>query len=231
LDPALPEENLLACEALRVYADETLSIYYAPFDQVNENARVVLMGITPGRQQMWQACLAARGAIANGASDDEVLRIAKNAGSFAGPMRANLVRMLDEIGVAKHLGIDTAASLFSAHAKLLFSTSAVSFPVFIRGQNYSGHTPRLLMHPILRRIIEQVWLRRVALVPKALVIPLGKAVSDVVEHFAEEGAIDVRRCLLGFPHPSGGNGHRVRLFSANREALRNQVDKWFRSGV
>ena len=60
--------------------------------------------------------------------------------------------------------------------------------------------------------------------------PLGKAVSSVVQRFASAGQVDLRRCLLGFPHPSGGNGHRVRLFRENRDSLRRQVDEWFAGG-
>src|SRR5262249_752750 len=151
-------------------ADDRLSIYYAPFDQVNQDARVVLMGITPGRRQMWEACVAARNAIAGGHSDEDVLRVARNSGSFAGPIRSHLIRMLDDIGLPRHLGIDSAASLFSSDAKMLFSTSAVGFPVFIRNGNYKGHSPRPLDHLVLRKIIESVFLMRISRVPRALLI-------------------------------------------------------------
>jgi hypothetical protein len=157
LDPELPEEQMLSCSALRVHEEGRLALYYAPFDHVNDAARIILMGITPGRWQMWEACIVVRHAIARGATDEEALREAKNKGSFAGPMRANLVRMLDEIGIARHLGVPSCSSLFSDHAKLLFSTSAVSFPVFVDGKNYTGHSPRILTEPVLRRVVEEVW--------------------------------------------------------------------------
>jgi hypothetical protein len=113
IDPELPEEQMLSCSALRVHDDGWMALYYAPFDYVNEAARIILMGITPGRWQMCEACLAARQAIARGATDDEVLREAKNKASFAGPMRANLVGMLDGIGIALQLDVASCASLFS----------------------------------------------------------------------------------------------------------------------
>ncbi len=229
LDPDLPEQGILSCRSLRLFDDGRISPYYAPFDQLNEDARIVLVGITPGRRQMWEACLAARRAIGEGASDDEVLRVAKNTGSFAGPMRAKLIRMLDDIGVAGHFGVQTCASLFSDHAKLVFSTSLVSFPVFVRGKNYTGNSPPPLKHAVLRKVIETVFVARVTHSSRALVVPLGKTVSTVVEALAGDGKIDLRRCLMGFPHPSGGNGHRVRIFKENRDALRRRIEEWFAS--
>lgn len=44
---------------LQMIKNDTLTISYAPFDYVNLHARVVLVGITPGRQQARNALLAA----------------------------------------------------------------------------------------------------------------------------------------------------------------------------
>ena len=38
--------------------------------------------------------------------------------------------------------------------------------------------------------------------------------------------LDGTRCLLGFPHPSGGNGHRVRQFRENQARLSEEIDNW-----
>jgi hypothetical protein len=35
--------------------------------------------------------------------------------------------------------------------------------------------------------------------------------------------VDERRCLIGFPHPSGGNGHRVKQFAQRRDELTAKV--------
>ena len=43
-DTLLPDSFLLEKEG-------KISIYYAPFEYVNENAKIVLVGITPGLQQ------------------------------------------------------------------------------------------------------------------------------------------------------------------------------------
>ncbi len=62
--------------------------------------------------------------------------------------------------------------------------------------------------------------------PGALVVPLGKAAGDAVSLLAADGLADRDLCLAGFPHPSGSNGHRVRQYAANREALVGQVTRW-----
>jgi len=226
LPPSICEADVLR-DDLRLFDDGRVAVYYAPFDYVNEHARVILMGVTPGRYQYWKACLVAREGISAQLPDVDVLRRVKDAASFSGPMRKHLVTMLDGIGISDALGIATAASLFDADAKLLFSTSAVSFPVFVRGRNYTGATPHLLGHPVLRNVAERVFAERVNRVRGALIIPLGKVASDVAEHLAAKGVLDRGRLLAGFPHPSGANGHRVREYDENREALACRVREWF----
>jgi hypothetical protein len=34
------------------------------------------------------------------------------------------------------------------------------------------------------------------------------------------------RCLFGFPHPSGANGHRAAHFAQNEPALRRDLAQW-----
>jgi hypothetical protein len=86
-------------------------MYYAPFEWVNDSARVALVGLTPGFMQMCLAFEASRDTLALGASDQEALRAAKAAASFAG-MRVRLVTWLDELAVPEWLGISSASDLF-----------------------------------------------------------------------------------------------------------------------
>jgi hypothetical protein len=57
--------------------------------------------------------------------------------------------MLDSIGVNRLLGLQSVASLWDADAHLAHFTSALRYPVFIDGKNYSG-APPLLATPLLR---------------------------------------------------------------------------------
>ena len=60
--------------------------------------------------------------------------------SFSGPMRANLVTMLDGIGLNGALGIDSTARLFDAHHHLAAKASAISYPVFVNARTTAAGT-------------------------------------------------------------------------------------------
>lgn len=224
LPPINSEADMLRPELLLV-DDGRLSVRYCPFDWVNPAAKVVIVGITPGLHQMFLSCQAAQRALVEGLTGDDVLRRACEIGSFAGVMRTNLVAMLDGIGLQRSLGIETTGTLFTEHADLLHSTSALLYPVFLRGKNYSGY-PDPADEPILRAFIDQVFVAELAMVSEAVIIPLGKTVARILRREADRGAISEDRCLFDFPHPSGGNGHRVRQYSQYHTAMTAQVEQW-----
>src|SRR5689334_4045895 len=60
--------------------DSRWTVGYCPFDWVNPTAKVILVGITPGLQQMKIANRAAQQALRNGVTHDEALRQACTAG-------------------------------------------------------------------------------------------------------------------------------------------------------
>lgn len=63
--------------------------------------------------------------------------------------------------------------------------------------------------------------------PEALVVPLGVRVDDAIARLIEVDAIDASRCLIGFPHPSASNGHRMRQWANNRKSLKLRARTWF----
>ena len=140
--PADLAESNVARPDLLIHQETTgsrhIQIYYTPFDgPTNRAAKVMLVGITPGRHQLHLALRAASTALREGCSYDEIHRADLTA-SFAGSMRANAVRMMDDIGLADALGITTTATLFAEHAHLYESTSAICHAVFVNGKNYTG---------------------------------------------------------------------------------------------
>jgi len=143
---SLPAELLLTSEG-------NLQTFYAPFDHINTGARIVLCGITPGLQQASRALDEACKQLRQGASIEQAREAAKATASFAGPMRNNLVNMLDHVGVHTLLGIDSCARLFDTHRHLVHYTSALRYPVFVDGLNYSG-SPAMLSRSSLRRQVE-----------------------------------------------------------------------------
>jgi hypothetical protein len=58
LSPGGPTENELQGFLLQSFLlknDRKISMYYAPFDWINTAARVVIVGITPGKDSMLKA--------------------------------------------------------------------------------------------------------------------------------------------------------------------------------
>ncbi len=191
--------------------DDALSVYYAPFEWVNPQARVVLVGITPGKTQAANALTEAKHAIHAGYSDAEVLRRAKATGAFSGAMRPNLVALLDAVGLQKWLGLTSCGELFGSAAGMLQTGSVLQFPVFVDGENYNG-TPDPTKHPLLRDLVAQHFGKVCVQLPNAVFVPLGPVPSKVLAWLASQGAIDSSRVLDGLPHPSGANAERIKYF-------------------
>ena len=62
--------------------------------------------------------------------------------------------------------------------------------------------------------------------PDAFIIPLGKTVSTILQREVFRGALEAERCLFEFPHPSGANGHRARLYAEHKADLTARVAEW-----
>ena len=206
---ALPEEFLLAREG-------RLSVHYIPFEHVNTQARVVVVGIAPGFAQWKNAMAEAQRRMAAGAPQAEMLRAARLAGAFSGAIRPNFVALLDAIGVQRWLGIASCASLFDADAQLVQISAILRHPVFVDGRNYSG-TPGMAKLPFLREQVLRYFAHEAAQLPDALYIPMGGSVAEGLDWLAREGVIRRDRILHGLPHPSGANAERVAYFLGRKE--------------
>lgn len=221
----LVKSDLLVNEFL-LAVEGRLSVYWVPFERLNADAQVCIVGLTPGFEQMREAFEAARDALVAEMPTADVLDHIDRAASFAGPMRANLVRMLDDLGVARALALESTDELFGDRDDFVHATSALRYPVFVDGARNYGGSPEIRRTPLLRSFVDSYLGPELEAVPGALIVPLGKAATAAVELLADAGRIERDRCLLGFPHPSGGNGHRVRQFSASRDRLTDEVRTW-----
>jgi hypothetical protein len=196
-----------------------VQMIYAPFDHVNRKARIVIVGMTPGRVQASNALRAAQRALLSSGTVDQAAAEAKAFASFSGPMRANLVRLLDRIGIAKWLGIASTAQLWSDRTDLVHFTSALRYPVFVDGENWSGQ-PDMVRTPELRRWLEAFTGTELADLRGAVFVPLGPKVSAALQHLASKGLLDGTRILKGLPHPSGANAERIAFFLGDKPADR-----------
>src|SRR6056300_1295995 len=125
----ITRQNIISDKFL-INGDGNIKIYYAPFDYINSKARIMIVGITPGFQQMVQSFET----IFNGKS----LKKVKDLSSFKGSMRTILINYLDELKVNNILDIKSCESLFNKDSRYLHTTSLVKYPVFHKEKNYSG---------------------------------------------------------------------------------------------
>jgi hypothetical protein len=169
----------------------------------------------------------AKRAMANGLTGEELFDCIKKSGSFSGSMRKNLVSMLDGIGLNQHLKLISCGELFGSASALAHFTSAVAAPTFVNGKNFSGHGVSFLKLPKFRQFIVDNLAKELALLPRAIMIPLGTIVDEIMGFLRERHMIDPARCLIGFPHPSGANGHRKSLYEHGEEHWREQLMEWF----
>ncbi|WP_019415308.1 hypothetical protein [Paenisporosarcina sp. TG20] len=204
-----------------------LEIYYAPFEYVNENAKVVIVGITPGLHQMKKSYSTVLDVKDQQLSDEEVLHLVKKNSSFEGPMRKNLIQMLDELGLNYFLGISSSSELFGTASHFVQTMSVLPYPVFYKGKNYSGSTPDILKTDILKKHIVDYTAGEINRINDPLIIPLGVNVLKVLLYLADNGYINKESILNGFPHTSGGNGHRHKQFATHKESMQRKMQEYF----
>ncbi|MGE7906400.1 hypothetical protein ACQKNS_18555 [Peribacillus sp. NPDC094092] len=227
--PADYTDKMIQSEQFLLERDETkkLEIYYAPFEYVNERAKVVIVGITPGLHQMKKSYSTVINESGHLHSDEEILHEVKKNSSFEGTMRKNLVQMLDELGLHTYLNISSTQDFFNEATHLVHTTSVLTYPVFYNGKNYSGSTPNILKTELLKKYIMEGFAAEIGTIERPLIIPLGVNVSKVLNYLAGHDYLDAKNILPGFPHPSGGNGHRHKQFAANKEQMKNMLQNYF----
>jgi len=202
-----------------------ISVYYAPFEWVNPEARVVLVGITPGKTQAANALTEAKRAIEQNLADEDVLKRAKATGAFSGAMRPNLISMMDAVGLNTWLGLTSCSTLFGANSRMMQTASVLQFPVFLSGENYNG-TPDMTKHTLLRTMLLEHFGAQCSRLPNAVFVPLGPVPTKAMAWLAAQGVVSSNRILEGLPHPSGANAERIKYFLGQKErcALSKKTD-------
>jgi hypothetical protein len=227
----LPNKNIfdysdLLITDLLIKTENNLSMYYAPLDYINHNAKIIIIGITPGFTQMDIAIRYAKKNLFIGRSYSTILKHIKENAAFAGQMRINLINMLDELGLHKLLNIKNCNLLFQKeYSKLSHMTSIIRYPVFNNGKDYTGHSPTILKSNMLKDIIQNIFVDELKSIKCSIIIPLGSAVSKVLKFISNEYYEIDNKCLFNFPHPSGANGHRIKIFNQRKKEYREKIRK------
>jgi hypothetical protein len=122
-----------------------------------------------------------------------------------------LIAMLDHVGLSEVLGLSSTASLWNGDARLVHFTSALRYPVFVDGANFSG-TPSMVSTRMLRAHLFQWFATELTALRDAIFVPLGPKVAEAVELVAREVGLNRDQVLSGLPHPSGANAERIAFF-------------------
>lgn len=208
--------------SLQMAKEGNLTIQYIPFDYVNTEAKVVLVGITPGFTQLKNALVEAQKQINLGAQDDSILQSTKRTGAFSGSMRPNLIAMLNHLKVNQLINIGSCEALFGNENHLVHTTSILRYPVFVDGKNYNG-TPNMTKNKLLLKFLTDHFVKEASALKNAIFIPLGPKVSEGMAWLANQGLISEHNVLHGLPHPSGANAERIAYFLGKKQTSQLSV--------
>ena len=208
-------KSIITNKKFLIKRKDNIEIYYAPFDYINSKAKIMIVGITPGLQQMLQSFEAV--------NDGKSLKKVKDLSSFKGSMRTTLIKYLDVLKINKKLRIKSCESLFNINSKYLHSTSLIKYPVLDKGKNYSGSS--LLKKKILLDFLETNFVKELKKLDKTIIVPLGNTVSSTIDYLNDKFNLKLKYFLKGFPHPSGLNVRKDIQFKENKIRMMNLLRK------
>lgn len=193
--------------------DSTYKLVYMPFEHVNGHAKIAIVGITPGPNQMASAYAKTRQLLQAGQPRDVILQEAIKTGAFDGGMRTRLISVLHHFQVAKRLGVPSEADLWGKSADLLHSTSVIPHAVFKGGKGFAGTFAQIQKSAILRSCFEVCFVPTLTeLAEDCYFLALGPTPLDALQWCAKQGVIDPKRILGACPHPSPAGGSRIDVF-------------------
>jgi len=216
------EDRSLPAKDLLIWEDnlKKLTCYYAPFEHVNEKAKIIIVGITPGRTQMNRALNALKHSMDDtheiNQTTDTAFKTVKRLASLSGSMRPRIIAMLNRLGYAKLLGIKCCSTLWTEDNHLVHFCSVLKYPVFVTGTDYCGQ-PKLFNTSKLVRLLLEGFLHDMKTInPEAVIVPLGKMVADVLTTLHQNGHIHHKLTtfenkVVAPPHPSGANAESIAL--------------------
>lgn len=204
---------------LTVDSDGRHSLEYVPFEHVNIEAKLVIVGITPGPIQRNEACEEAGRLLRQGLPHDEVLRRVKELAAFGGPiMRPNLECMIDALGIMALVGGGRAAELWEERSHLLHATSVVPHAAFDKGKPFAGSFEIVQRVEVLRRSFERDFLPTLRHLRRdAYFIGLGPTPAAALSFAAGKGLVDRSRILGWLAHPSRTGGSQVSVYLGEKK--------------
>ena len=194
--------------------------YYTPFDFVNENAKLCIVGITPGKTQLKKGLQEAKRLLLAKpyASDEDILKEVKPFGAFSGGLRTWLIRILNRIGIPEVLGLSDSSDLFNKQDMPVHFTSALNNCLFIRnGNTWKDYNNSVFSFDgkdidLLDTSINNGLLKEVELLKKCIFLPIGVPCNEIFRLFVQEKVIDENRVIFDCIHASGSQSSRIAFF-------------------
>ena len=185
-------------ESLFMWRDGSLACYYAPFEFINKNAKVVIVGLTPGKTQM---NIALNALMDEMKKDDENIDLCgiKKSASFSGDMRKHLVDILNRIELPKRIGVHDLNDLWGKSNDLVHFCSLIRYPIFEitkdkngeeKYSNYTGNSKPPLDSREIEKMVLDYFINDLQLIDNnAEIILLGTVVTDAVTQLYNKGLI------------------------------------------
>jgi hypothetical protein len=202
-----------------------LKQYYAPFDHRNTDAKIVILGLTPGRQQSELAWTVGRRLFAKGVPLSECMSEALRIAAFCGSMRSKIVEMCDFAGVNEFLSMRTTADLWEkTHFPKAQFISLMPFPVFLNDTNYSGSNPNAARSTIAKQsfLIDCL---PVLLDLNCPTIVLGRSAETAIETWKSTNSQISKIDWHFVPHTSGNSPGRADTFIRREKSASNMSER------
>ena len=109
---------------------------------------------------------------------------------------------MDHFGLHELFGLQTTLDLFGSDKHRAHYTSAVRYPIFENGKNYSGDG-QILTDTLLKRFVDTLLADELARFRNAWIVPFRANALAAVEAVSDRAGLDPDRILGGILHPSG----------------------------
>ena len=219
IDRAVETGEVLEDMNFHPTVDHPFGWFYAPFDWVNEEADIILIGVTPGKRQAKTALKTLRRALASGRTAVQAAELAKQAASFEGEMREIATQLMDRFELHRVFQLNSCGELFEAAKHRAHYTSVLRYPTLhwqtkmkngakISGWfDYSGGDG-VFREESLVESRQRDFERKIVQFREAWLVPFGPTPAKALEQLAAQGLLDPHRILSGMNHPSGTQWNR-----------------------
>jgi hypothetical protein len=188
-------------------------------EYTNPDAKVVIVGITPGNSQL------------ENNRENKSPKEIKKENSFAGSnMRRNLTDMLDHSGINDVLGIESCKTIFDEDFDKVECTSLLKDATFEvkNGEKKMFNQPsKIMKNDDLKKELENGFLEDCKNYTNSkVIVALGKETEKLLKQQQDSGKIDQNIEIIGIPHPSGANQGRINTFLGEEKPKNDASYDW-----